>query len=123
MKEVKYWIADDGKRFDSLEECKVYEENLEKMLKNFNELVRMYDSEMKRHYFENEDDLEDVRYLWVANETGFGLFNKLDLVSPSPRDCGYEFTGEHWFIWDDTTETWRTFEEVINKLEQIKKTL
>lgn len=60
MKEVTYYIADDGKRFEDEDECYIYENGLN--FKKFKDTLQMWDCN-----FERTEDLAEAYFIKVTS--------------------------------------------------------
>ena len=82
MKEVCYWVADDGTRFDDEYKCRDYE--LAEHLKKHSDHFSFYDRNKKEINFNDEFDGEDIFYVKVNDAIG------AEVVSDYWEDIGME---------------------------------
>lgn len=109
MTEVTYYVADDGKRFNTEEECLHYEENLA-FEKIKNDLV-MFDSE--DFVISDMIDFENVRMVVIKTKPALTFFlnmcYKYGVRQGGIYKCGF-------YKWDSYHHAWYNVFEELHKL-------
>ena len=118
MKEVKYWEAEDGTKFETYWECHQYERNI-KLQKFKNDFI--FFDESRKPLNINEINTANVNYLIVKTiECAKNLeewFEETGLENPFEIRPDKEKIGT--FRWEDSAGEWRRVEDELAELDRL----
>lgn len=113
MKEVLYYVADDGKKFEDEDACREYELNLK--LKSGSSLIMFTDE------FEYTKNYDVCTYLVVRNEAGCDLLDELyeayGFIAPWESNENDRKPGVYAYNYE--TDEWYDLEKKVRKLNDL----
>lgn len=122
MKEIRKYIADDGKEFDNFFECKNYEENM-----RHNRLVEVLGKDLQFYDFHKSPTkyYDRARYIIARTETAKdaleNLAKELDTITPWD-DCPSARDNNAWY-WEEDYDEWRSYEELKEQQKELTSML
>ena len=126
MKEIRYWEAEDGTKFEYEDECQEYEEKqlFIKML----EIIPCYDALFVRVTGESVEqasyDIDDICYILIPDNADDSFFETLrDFDSAYVEGLlSYDEAKSHndLLYWDKRSNSWRVWSKDLANLEILK---
>ena len=118
MKEIRKFVADDGKEFDNYYECKNYEQDLQ-----YNRLAGLLGNDLQFYDYHKSPTkyYERARYIIARTEAAKNvvdeLATELDIETPWD-DCPSTREYNAWY-WDENSGEWRSYEELKERQEEL----
>ena len=123
MKEVKYWIAEDGTKFEDKQKCEQYERQM--IFKEHKNDFVFYDYKQKPISIEQATP-KDIYYILVktpeAAECICDWFKNNDCYAPFESPVFEQAVGL-WSFSEDNYECWYKIEDEIERLQNLRNKL
>lgn len=126
MKEIRYWEAEDGTKFEYEDECQEYEEK--QLFIEMLETIPCYDALFVRVTGENVEqalyDNDDIYYILIPDNADDNFFEALRYFDSEYFEeqlpCNEAKSHNDLLYWDEYSNTWRVWSKDLANLETLK---
>lgn len=122
MKEIRKYVADDGKEFENYFDCKNYEQVMQ-----YNRLAGLLGNDLQ--FYDNRKNLttnyERAEYIIARTEAAKDAIDNLamELSTVTPwDDCPSARDDNAWY-WEEDYDEWRTYGQLKNHQEALTEIL
>lgn len=123
MKEIRKFVADDGKEFENYYECKHYEQDLQ-----YNRLAGLLGNDLQFYDYHKSPtkSYEHARYIVARTEAAKNvvdeLATELDIETPWD-DCPSTRDNDNAWYWEEDYDEWRSYGQLKNHQEALTEIL
>lgn len=123
MKEIRKYVADDGKEFENYYECKNYEQDLQ-----YNRLAGLLGNDLQFYDYHKSPTkcYERAKYIVARTEAAKDAIDNLamELGTVTPwDDCPSARDNDNAWYWEEDYDEWRSYGQLKNHQEALTEIL